>query len=222
MSYDTDLWKAELNLRKSSSTLAEQISKNTIKQNHLTSSQTAINDVAISKQDCACTLKQDHITLFQAIGIPVISGVLTSLVATCIFNKLSKCFEKRKNNRRFFPIQGKYKGFKVVGRNVENIQKSNVTIKHITGTNHLDIMLTHDLAEPEQRVWDGLIVMDNENFGRLTFFYKNEPGEYGTKSLIYDSKKKEIYIIHESPVEFVDGKPVYGKEVLKNWEQFEE
>lgn len=153
-------------------------------------------------------------------------GVIASIIATMIVVFYQTCRRKRDLKRKYGKTEGTYMGFKP-GKPAQDwdspkIYTSKAIIKY-ERDNILSIELTeYPVSDHPKFKWTGIITMDFENNGTVTWNYEIYEGEsygggnheFGFKKLIIKDipdKKTYIYLIDEDIER-------YGKEVLEKQE----
>jgi hypothetical protein len=150
-------------------------------------------------------------TLLGALSLGIISSVIASALTAAII-LLQRKWEDRKI---FSKAAGSFLGYSPREddpRSLSPVPQSQAEIVY-EGKNRLRIQVSHDNGT---RKWEGLITLENEHHGSLSWEYVDMPPgqcEFGFKRCIISSSGEKVMLIQE-PQPKQDGEIRYGREVL--------
>jgi hypothetical protein len=153
----------------------------------------------------------DWCTFYSDLSLGFISSVFASIfTAVIIF-----WYRRRQDRKMFSKAAGKFLGYTPIEQNPRKLSegpKSKAQIFY-EGKNRLRIQLTHDDGK---RTWEGVITMENEHYGSLSWQYINMPPgqyEFGFKRCIISSDGDAVMLIQEAQSK-QDDEVRYGREIL--------
>ena len=142
------------------------------------------------------------------ITVPFVIGFLAGILACAVFALIQNQWHKRTLKNRFGKLDGTYKGYAFKPDDkwvLQDKPKSKAEIKY-ERDNILSITLTHN----EELTWQGLINMETEKYGAVSWQYTNLTGSqlrFGFKRCIVSPEGDKVYLVGEES----EG---YQKEIL--------
>jgi hypothetical protein len=142
-------------------------------------------------------------------------GFTSSVLAVIFTTVINSWRLKQQDKKKFSKAAGKFLGYTPLEQKPRKLSeglKSEAQIFY-EGKNRLRIQLTHDDGK---RTWEGVITMENEHYGSLSWQYINMPPgqyEFGFKRCIISSDGDKVMLIQEAQPKQV-GEVQYGREIL--------
>lgn len=127
-------------------------------------------------------------------------GVIASLISSIIVIRFEKNRRRKKDKTKYNYLEGNYDGFGFKKDDLTLIdpeQQSTAKVNYLKD-NKLEITVTHNSGDNEQRTWSGIIIMELETYGSIVWRYHPEQENefnFGLKRCIVKREKGKVFLL---------------------------